>query len=341
MKLSRFAAFSFALAMAATGPVLAAQGFGGFSFGNAAEAVSPDEQAAAAYCTQTGGTVYARVPVYGTNNSAPSQQLVLSGRAGFCEYGMKMASFTSYIDVLLSTLYTTKPTLAALAYYSKTKVKCSGSGSPASCYCSQLGGTDLFGGVTAAGGAWVNNRAPVAKQLDTCIFPDLSSIDSWGLTYHANGIVRGKDLSKVLRYKNPFVTHRQALRSNRPAARIFSCETGYLRGMSMKTLRPDEIDTATAFILDVRARRGAKQIRGSLYYDPKELLKADPLVLPLPHDGAIAVYGDSDTIVAAVVDKLERSGYSGAARLDGGYEGWHDAGLPIEGTTEEQPVPGA
>jgi hypothetical protein len=31
----------------------------------------------------------------------------------------------------------------------------------------------------------------------------MSSIDSWGLTYHAEGIVRGINLQKVMRYKYP------------------------------------------------------------------------------------------------------------------------------------------
>jgi hypothetical protein len=31
----------------------------------------------------------------------------------------------------------------------------------------------------------------------------MSSIDSWGLAYHANGIVRGINLKKVMRYKYP------------------------------------------------------------------------------------------------------------------------------------------
>jgi hypothetical protein len=40
--------------------------------------------------------------------------------------------------------------------------------------------------------------------LEACIFPDMSTIDSWGLTYHSVGIVRGKDLTKVLRYPSPY-----------------------------------------------------------------------------------------------------------------------------------------
>ena len=79
-------------------------------------------------------------------------------------------------------------------------------GNPASCYCSLLGGSDLFGGVNASGGGWVKKSDPVDTVLEARIFPDMSIIDSWGLAYHSVGIIRGKDLSKVLRYKNPYGT---------------------------------------------------------------------------------------------------------------------------------------
>jgi hypothetical protein len=65
-----------------------------------------------------------------------------------------------------------------------------------------LGGTDLFGGINAAGGGWVLESDPT-DVLEACIFPDLSSIDSWGLAYHSAGIIRGKNLAKVLKYQNP------------------------------------------------------------------------------------------------------------------------------------------
>jgi len=40
--------------------------------------------------------------------------------------------------------------------------------------------------------------------LDACIFPDLSSIDTYGLFYHSASIIRGIDLGYVLAYKDPF-----------------------------------------------------------------------------------------------------------------------------------------
>lgn len=151
------------------------------------------------YCTQTGGQVYFRQAEYGTNGGTP---LLLAEIKPFCQY--TSATDGSRIHVLLSTLVATEPTLAALAYYEKppdNTPTCVGN--PASCYCTLIGGSDLFGGVNAAGGGWVNNNS-TDQVLEACIFPDLSSIDSWGLAYNTNGAIRGIDLTTVLRYKfNP------------------------------------------------------------------------------------------------------------------------------------------
>ena len=162
----------------------------------ASAAVSPDETAAANYCTKTGGTVYMRIPEYDTNGSNP---LVLAGRKPFCQY--TSASDGSRIHILLTTLYNKKPSLAALAYILKPPTG-SCNGNPASCYCTLLGASDQFGGNSGAGGSWVNLNS-TDQDLEACVFPDMSSIDSWGLAYNANGITRGIDLTKVMRYKYP------------------------------------------------------------------------------------------------------------------------------------------
>ncbi len=153
----------------------------------------------AAYCADHGGVVQLRRPAYGTNNGKP---LLLSGPRAFCRFTSKKDGSSIY--ALLETLTNPQPTLAALAYYAE--VPYNGStckGSPGSCYCSQIGGTDLFGGINAAGGGWVL-KSDHADVLDACIFPDLSSIDAYGLFYHSANIVRGRDLSKVLVYLNPY-----------------------------------------------------------------------------------------------------------------------------------------
>lgn len=175
---------------------------------SAAGAATPiKEPDAAAYCTKKGGVVQTRLPAYDTNSGDP---LILAGERDYCQFTSKKDG--SQINVLLATLYTKKPSLAALAYYAEVQMgTCEGN--PASCYCSQLGGTDLFGGATGAGGGWVL-KTDYNDVLETCIFPDMSSIDSWGLAYHSAGIIRGKDLSKVLRYSNPYPGRRAAGSAN-------------------------------------------------------------------------------------------------------------------------------
>jgi hypothetical protein len=156
---------------------------------------------AAKYCTDNDGAVQLRYPAYGTNNMASATRL--SGERRFCQF--TSASDGSRIHIALDTLYTTEPTLAVLAYLNKPPLQEGGnpSANPSSLYCSQLGGTDLFGGVSAAGGGWVTDDTSTPDTvLQACIFPDLSTIDSWGLTYHSDGAIRGADLTKLVRYQS-------------------------------------------------------------------------------------------------------------------------------------------
>jgi putative hemolysin len=155
--------------------------------------------AAQDYCTSTGGALETRVPAYGTNNS-PQDWLKLAGRQDFCRY---TASDQSHIHLNLEALFTPQPSLAALSYYAEVPWNGQGEGNPASLYCTQLGGSDLFGGINAAGGGWVA-LGTVDEVLEACIFPDNSTIDSWGLFYHSDAIIRGIDLSTVLKYPNPY-----------------------------------------------------------------------------------------------------------------------------------------
>ena len=152
-----------------------------------------------AYCASTGGLVEVRHAVYGTNGP-PQDWLPLTAVEGFCQY--TSADDGSRIHVSLLTLFSPKPTLAALAYYAQVPWNGQGYGNPASFYCTQLGGAEI-GATDLAGGAWVATSG-IDALLETCIFPDNSTIDSWGLLYHSVGTVRGTDLSTVLKYPNPY-----------------------------------------------------------------------------------------------------------------------------------------
>ncbi len=150
----------------------------------------------AQYCRTTGGVVKVRVPTFDTNGP-PSTWLPLGGSAAFCEWTAKDGS---QITTTLSTLYSKKPTLAAIAYLTAPKpgrIQCCAN--PASLYCAHLGGSDSFGGMNAAGGGWVavGSKDDIAQ---VCVFPDGSAIDSFGIFYKTAHIVRGRNLATVLRY---------------------------------------------------------------------------------------------------------------------------------------------
>jgi putative hemolysin len=190
----------FARAMAGVVIILVLSGTAPNAVAQTNKTVKPTKVGAQeAYCTATGGLVEVRYAVYGTNN-AQQNWLPLAGVEPFCQY--TLAADGSRIHLSLDTLFTTKPTLAALAYYAQVPWNGQGNGNPASYYCTQLGGAEI-GATDLAGGGWVATSG-IDEILEACVFPDNSSIDSWGLFYHSDSIVRGIDLSTVLKYSNPY-----------------------------------------------------------------------------------------------------------------------------------------
>jgi hypothetical protein len=120
----------------------------------------------AGYCRSVGGAVQARLPEYGPNGQNP---LRLAGTKEFCKF---TAQDKSAIVISTDTLFSQQPTLAALAYYAKTPPKSAPVGeNPGSVYCSQLGGSDLFGGVNASGGGWVDSGDKAFRSLSRSARP--------------------------------------------------------------------------------------------------------------------------------------------------------------------------
>ena len=156
---------------------------------------------AAAYCEQQGGEVQTRLAYFGTNGDQ-ADWLALGEGTSLCRFQADdEAKSRIYVD--LQTLSSAEPTLAALAYLSKVPMPTSsGGGNPATGYCSkELDGSSTFGAVGAAGGGWVAKDDPDDVVVGLCVFPDLSFIDEWGLAYHSNGDIRGKDLTTVMKYQ--------------------------------------------------------------------------------------------------------------------------------------------
>jgi len=160
-----------------------------------------DLEAAEAYCAEVGGTVQPRQAYWGTN-ADQADWLALAGTASMCRFQTDdEAKSRIYVD--LATLASKEPTLAGLAYQSKVPMpSVTGGANPATSYCSkELGGSSTFGAVGAAGGGWVAMDDPDDVVVALCVFPDQSFIDEWGLAYHSNGEIRGKDLATVMQYQ--------------------------------------------------------------------------------------------------------------------------------------------
>jgi len=168
-----------------------------------------DAEAAAAYCLEHGGEVRHRTPVLGLN-LPKDQQITLGGARDFCEFtGGEGADPGTWISISLETLYSEEPTLATLAYLTKPGMPDNtGSANPSAVQCVYLGGAYDFGGVTPGGGGWVTtDPEPAFEVMSYCVFPDGSMIDAWGITYHANDIIRGADLTPILRYQSDSPPH--------------------------------------------------------------------------------------------------------------------------------------
>ena len=140
-----------------------------------------------------------RAAYWGTN-SDEAGWLALAGSTTMCRF---QSDDQSRIYVDLTTLSSTEPTLAALAYLSKVPMPAAtGGANPATGYCSQeLGGSSTFGAIGVAGGGWVAKDDPDDVVVSLCVFPDLSFIDEWGLAYHSAGDIRGEDLATVMKYQ--------------------------------------------------------------------------------------------------------------------------------------------
>ena len=165
-----------------------------------------DVAGASAFCKRQGGVVRERYPVWGTN--LPADQWVQTGDSKlFCEFVHGAGSDDdSGIQMDLGSFASTLPRLATVAYLAQVPLPGNlphDGSNPATFYCASLGGTQLWGGAdTANGGGWVTLDTDTAYQImDACVFADGSMISAWGLTYHADGTIRGADLQQLLAYQ--------------------------------------------------------------------------------------------------------------------------------------------
>lgn len=159
-----------------------------------------DVAAAKAHCEETGGTIQQRQPMSGTNASDPDSWTSHGEPVEVCRFQTLDEEYKTRIYADLATVWSEKPTLAALAYLTSPEAAESVNGaSPASALCIADGGAVSYGSGMSGGGL-VNLEDPDDEVFGACVFADGSFIDEWGIAYHASGDVRGKDLTEVFRF---------------------------------------------------------------------------------------------------------------------------------------------
>lgn len=156
------------------------------------------ETAGALACVAHGGEVQSRQPTFGTNND-PASWVALGDPIDVCRFQTLDDDAKSRIYVDLVTIASSEPTLAALAYLSKTPIPEGATGNPANALCTFLGGAINYG-TSASGGGFVNTDDPDDEVFAPCVFADGSFIEEWGIAYYADGTVRGIDLTTVFAF---------------------------------------------------------------------------------------------------------------------------------------------
>ena len=139
-----------------------------------------------ALCTSTGGTVvaYQYFDAYGHRFGIPARMCHYRGKTPHDPFGVA--------DISLATLYSPRPTLAALAYYARVAPTGAGDPTPAKAYCAYIGGQPTLTGYYA--------RGRDGGQIGLCRFEDGSFMEEWTLLYNAAGEPRGIDLTTVMRW---------------------------------------------------------------------------------------------------------------------------------------------
>ena len=138
-----------------------------------------------------------------TRASRRARWLKLAGTTELCRFenGKPGAMTSTRLYVDLDTLYSTTPTFAGVAYLAKIAPPkdTPPSANPASAHCSALFGASQFGW-SDKGGGWVTDDRP-NEVFNLCVFADMSFVDEFAIWYYTHGIVRGRDLAKVMRYR--------------------------------------------------------------------------------------------------------------------------------------------
>jgi rhodanese-related sulfurtransferase len=99
--------------------------------------------------------------------------------------------------------------------------------------------------------------------------------------------------------------------------------------------------TPGATIINAGQQPGHKEILGAIRYNPRELLEADHLALPIAHDQAVILYaakGATDEL-SKIAAKMTAEGFTRVRIYDGTLDDYEKAGGVTQEPSFQQVIP--
>jgi rhodanese-related sulfurtransferase len=94
------------------------------------------------------------------------------------------------------------------------------------------------------------------------------------------------------------------------------------------------------YLLDVRRCPNEMHIKGSLRFEPEEMLSAEHVILPIPKDTLVVTFCSwcNEATSERVALKLRQMGYENVHALKGGFDAWREAKLPLDSRQSQQTI---
>jgi rhodanese-related sulfurtransferase len=94
-------------------------------------------------------------------------------------------------------------------------------------------------------------------------------------------------------------------------------------------------------IINAGKSPGRREIRGAIRYDPKELLEADHLALPIAHGDRVILYAEHghDDTLQRIADRMRADGFEDVHVYEGTLQAYEHAGGETQEPSMQQIIP--
>lgn len=96
-----------------------------------------------------------------------------------------------------------------------------------------------------------------------------------------------------------------------------------------------------ATIINAGTHPGKREIAGAIRYDPKELLAAEHLALPIAHDGSVVLYAEhgADKQLEKIAEKFRAEGFANVSIYEGTFADYEKTGGGTQESSTQQIIP--